>query len=516
MVYSPYYSVVLYGVGMFAAVLFAIWPFRNSSRDDAMEKADSDSVESFLLRNGKLLDANFAARRKLASYEDDGDLERLRRLLLSRFDEVDRLLGPAEQGEMSLLSRDGALQILREVAGDEVRLEIEARHRTEPSPRDKFVAEADAAELEMLRANTRAAPFLMWRQNRKGEVVWANQSYITAAARIFDPERMSTWPIPPIFKTSSLAPAAGGDRVRRVRTIEDGDGASSWFDCHVMGIDGDTLCTAFNADEVVRSEARRQEFTQTLTKTFSDLAIGLAIFDRSRRLVLFNPALTDLTSLPVDFLSNRPSLVSFLDRLRESRVMPEPRDYRSWRQSISDLEAASMEGTYSETWSLPDGQTYRVSGRPHPDGALALLIEDISAEMSLTRRFRAQLEQSQGVIDSLDEAVAVFSASGQLTFSNQAYKALWGDEAANESAMTVIEATRQWHDLTVPTPIWGDFRDFAFQDSERNEWSAEVSLRDGRQLACRFLPQKGGTSLAVFQVKSAATDEPEELRKVVG
>ena len=147
---------------------------------------------------------------------------------------------------------------------------------------------------------------------------------------------------------------------------------------------------------------------------------------------------------------------------------------------------------------------------------MALLFEDISAEMSLTRRFRAQLEQSQSIIDSLDEAVAVFSASGELTFSNAAYKALWDEPAdAADTRTSVIEASRRWHELTVPSPIWGDFRDFAFLGAERNEWTAEVTLRDGRGVTCRFVPQKAGTSLAIFQPHEAPAQATGELRRAV-
>ena len=247
-----------------------------------------------------------------------------------------------------------------------------------------------------------------------------------------------------------------------------------------------------------------------------DLAIGLAIFDSTRRLVLFNPALTDLTSLPGEFLTNRPSLTDFLDQLREKRVMPEPRDYHSWRKSIADLESASMKGTYSETWSLPDGQTYRISGQPHPDGTLALLMEDISAEMSLTRRFRAQIDQSQSVIDSLDDAIALFSSTGELLFSNTAYKLLW-DDPSEDSVLgtTVTEATRAWHKHSVPTPVWGDFRDFAFLGRERDEWTAQVGLRDGRQIHCRFVPQKSGASLVVFHIQRNTPHISEDLRQAV-
>ena len=69
----------------------------------------------------------------------------------------------------------------------------------------------------------------------------------------------------------------------------------------------------------------QRDFVQTLTKTFAQLSVGLAIFDADRRPVLFNPALGDLSLLPADFLIARPTLFSFLDRLRDNRMIPEPK-----------------------------------------------------------------------------------------------------------------------------------------------------------------------------------------------
>jgi hypothetical protein len=45
------------------------------------------------------------------------------------------------------------------------------------------------------------------------------------------------------------------------------------------------------------------------------------------------------------------------------------------------LEEEAASGLFEETWSLPGGQTYRVIGRPHPNGALAFMFEDISGLM---------------------------------------------------------------------------------------------------------------------------------------
>jgi PAS domain-containing protein len=402
-------------------------------------------------------------------------------------------------------SQDGQVQAVRQDAGGAIRVKVQFITEDTPGPGDIHTLRAIEAELETLRTNTSAAPFLLWRQNKAGEVVWVNQAYIEAAHRLMNVDT-GTWPLPVIFPSlQKLAPPVAGE-CRRIARPGPRNEPDAWYDCHINLVGEDILCTAIPADEAVSAENRRREFTQTLTKTFAELAIGLAIFDRSRRLVLFNPALLDLTNLATDFLTSRPSLVGFLDQLRENRVMPEPRDYRSWRASIVELEAAAADGTYSETWSLPDGQTYHVTGRPHPDGAVALLFEDISAEMSLTRHFRTELEQFQTVIDAIEDAVVMFSPAGDATITNAAYRTLWdiGDDEFLVGDIT--EATRRWHELATPTPVWGDFRDFAKSDDEREAWTETVALRDGRRLFCRFLPHKGGATMAIFRIEAAEAE----------
>jgi PAS domain-containing protein len=508
------------GVVMSLAGVFCLaWRSRirsNVTPDQTMDGHQDSPI--FVLRYGKIIETNFAGRRLLDRTCDIADDEtRLRRLLSDRFEKTDLLLAdPDQKSDHVASSRSGNLQIIREVAGDLVKLRMSSRQVDSPGPHDMHSMEAETDELNMLRTLTQAAPFHVWRQNSDGEVTWANKSYLSAVAEAFGSRLSATWPIPALFPDLGSLKNRPDGELRRVRAQCPNEDTASWYDCQVTQIGADTLFTAFRADEAMKSEARRQEFTQTLTKTFSDLTIGLAIFDRSRRLVLFNPALTNLTSLPIDFLTSRPSLPGFLDRLRENRVMPELRDYPSWRKAIAALESEAMSGTYAETWSLPGGQTYRVNGRPHPDGALAFLFEDISAEMSLTRRFRSQLEQSQSIFDALDDAVALFSATGEMTFSNAAYKELWGDLSEDSLlGSTVVEATRKWHQLSVPTPVWGDFRDFAFHNRERSDWSADVTMRDGRRLACRFIPQKGGSSLAIFSIQTTGQLQSKDLREAV-
>ncbi|AMY71710.1 PAS/PAC sensor domain-containing protein [Frigidibacter mobilis] len=359
-------------------------------------------------------------------------------------------------------------------------------------------------ELAGLRETADAMPVLAWRQDRRGEVVWANRAYLLQSGALTgDPDDPCLWPLPHLFDLGpEAAPLQSGGTplpARRMRLDLPGQDKPLWFDCHSFDSANGSISFALPADATVRAETALREFVQTLTKTFAHLPIGLAIFDRQRQLALFNPALIDLTTLGPDFLSGRPTLFSFLDRLREARMIPEPKDYRSWRQQMAKLEKAASTSQYHDTWTLPSGQTYQVTGRPHPDGAVALLIEDISAEVSLTRRFRSDLEMGQAVVDSLPEAIAVFSPAGMLVMSNVAYAQMWGtDPSTALGEVGATESMRLWQAGSLPNPIWADARDFISSIGPRVDWTGDAVLLTGQHIACRFQAIAGGATLAGF------------------
>ena len=85
---------------------------------------------------------------------------------------------------------------------------------------------------------------------------------------------------------------------------------------------------------MIRAEDTLRSFIQTLTKSFAVLPTGLAIFDREGQLALFNPALIDMTGLDAAFLSRRPRMTDFFDALRDLQKLPEPRDYKAWRDDL--------------------------------------------------------------------------------------------------------------------------------------------------------------------------------------
>lgn len=466
---------------------------------------------TFLFDGETLLDATPAARALLAESPVPGTpWLRLLARLGPRFADLEKtVLALARDGQITLQAKGShdqpdQMTLLAEMVGGVTRITLSGGdgQASEEAP-SALLHRAQADELGELRQVIAQSPNLIWREREDGEVVWANAAYLMQVAERLVPGQEISWPLPRLFDRVASAQGANGQRQR----LDKDGSAVRWFDIISVAQGPNRLVFALSADGAVQAETALRDFMQTLTKTFAHLPIGLAVFDKNRKLQLFNPALSDLTSLQPEFLTGRPSLVSFLDAMRERSMIPEPKDYRSWRRQMVELEAASSSGVHEETWSLPSGQTYRVIGRPHPNGAVALMFEDISTEILRTRRYRADLELSQAVIDKLDEGIAVFSGSGSLVMTNAGYAALWQhNPSAGLSDITAATLVGHWRALSAPTPLWSAAEDFLAQIGDRDPWDGEVRLIDGRLVACRFSALVGGATMVAF--RHVVADEP--------
>jgi len=505
-------------LGLIALVLalaglatLAVWQARQRSRMvSPFFPRPRETV--FLFDGERLVDATPSARALLP----EGEVTRAWARLLSRLQPMfpglaTALDGLPRTGQVTLASGPGIVPpvLLRgeHLTGLTRLTMIDSAAEQRQAAGQPFADSAAIAalhnELTAQRAVLSRAPVLMWRETAEQEVIWANHAYLIRASELLTPGVDLSWPLPRLFDPAKAGPG------RSSRTKLQMPGGPEWFDLVRVPEGEDVLCYALAANTAVQAETALRDFMQTLTKTFADLPIGLAIFDRSRVLQLFNPALADLTTLPPDFLISRPTLNAVLDAMRARAMIPEPKDYRSWRKQLTKLEEEAAMGLFEETWSLPGGQTYRVIGRPHPNGALAFMFEDISSEMMRTRLYRADLELGQSVIDAVDEGVAVFSLGGQLVMSNLAHAQLWNhDPAILLSDAGIGTLCAWWREHSAPTLLWDDAVDFVGMLGDRSAWEGEVRLLDGRLLACRFRPLAGGATLITFRDRSLDAARP--------
>ncbi|MEM6728327.1 MAG: PAS-domain containing protein [Pseudomonadota bacterium] len=485
-------------ISIAALVLWArLSPDPDQARHALVTRESGQTV--FLFEGFDLVDTTPPAQKVMDGMARAGtDLDRLLQGLSGRFADLPTAAElTAAPFERTFLPRD---------ASDPLRLHFDSWDgylRARLSGTDDDGAHTDhgekdgTGELAILRAMSDEAPFLMWQTDKDGRIQWANEAYL---AELAGPAGASStvaseWPPAPLFTNHApgkdpIRLPAKNSNTRRfdIQSLERGD---RWF--HF----------AASAEAAEKAEAAQKDFVQTLTKTFAHLSIGLVIFDHKRELALFNPALVDLMPIPVAFLSQRPTLYRFLDKLREERLIAEPRNYKAWRKHILELETRAAEGSYCETWALPGGTTFRVTGRPHPDGAIAFLFEDISAEVSLTRRFHAEIELGHAALDAMEEAVAILSPAGVVTLTNGAYRALWGpgpDEGLLPTRLS--DVTKTWSAGTVADPgLWDTL--IAHADRQGSApWRGDALLKDGRHLHARAQRLQGGALLVGFKTSA--------------
>ena len=110
-------------------------------------------------------------------------------------------------------------------------------------------------------------------------------------------------------------------------------------------------------------------------------------------------------------------MTSFLDTLRNKGFLPEPKDCGDWRDRLARLESAAEKGSY------------RVTGKPHPDGAIAFLLEDISAETARAREARVELYLLENALNTVTAPLVVFDGLGAYVRSSSAFQSIWPEIA---------------------------------------------------------------------------------------
>ncbi len=376
---------------------------------------------------------------------------------------------------------------------------IRVRIRKATTPEEIAPSSDEAAVLREGLANT---PDPIWITDVSGAPFWTNIAHDTLLDSTSKSEG-ATRRATTLF-AGMLDGKADGTPIRVSMGVGSED-ERRWFDVTRTRLEDLFIFYASDVTAVVKAEMAQRNFVQTLAKTFAQLSIGLAIFDRNRQLILFNPALLDLTGLPVDFLSARPQMLTVFDRLRDLRIMPEPKNYASWRDQMEALAREAAQTGYAETWMLPSGSTYRVTGRPHPDGAVAFLIEDVSSEVSLTRQFRSDVRIGSSVIDEIEDGLVVFDTTGVVTICNRAYRAMWkSDPEAAFADFTLTDAIRFWRDACDPSPAFDALRTQIEAIEGRGEWVIHISGRPSKELlTCRVDPLPDGATMVRFRASSS-------------
>ena len=448
---------------------------------------------TFLFRNGLLIDHDCNLPNVKSGIDDWSDL---RNWLGRRFSDLPEFLpdDASSTNTFSAVNEEDTASVTIATQEGVARIILEDPVESQPAARHQAIA-LQIASSECNSA-LHSAPCAIWKIDRKGSIIWKNDAC----------EKMLGDEIDRVMNHIDTPKEPDQSKNSRVAIPRSDKLTQTWLDVHVRTAENSDVFYAIDITNAVNAEAAQREFVQTLTKTFANLTTGLAIFDRNQQLALFNPALVDLTVLPAEFLSGRPTLMSFFDNLRDRQVMPEPKNYADWRAQINEMIQTASDGLYQETWALPSGVTYRVTGRPHPDGAVAFLFEDITAEISLTRRFRAQNDLRQAVMDKLDHAVAVIASNNVVIFCNAAWTELFGVDPDTSFAELGIRDLVAICRQKYPHPdFWQTVESQTTCKTLSHPIEETIETDAHGPLHCRLVPVSGGATLICQQLEHSVS-----------
>ena len=348
-------------------------------------------------------------------------------------------------------------------------------------------------------------PALLWIEHN-GKIDWSNAAYQKLEKRLKKPIHITDFNLSEPFPND-------GRQCRSTLSCKDSEIILN-FDIsqHLFG--NKHLYVAISAKAAVKAEQDRIRFVQTLSETFAHLPIGMAVFDKERDLSLFNPALSELLDVSTIWLTQKPSLRDFLDRLHDKGALPEPRNFRSWRDQIVDMEKSAESGTYFDDWHMPNDKVFRVTGRPHPKGAVAFIFEDISRPVATEREYRLEIERLYAAVDALGTGIIIFDATGSVSFANHAFDSIWKTEFSKSlmppTAMDILEA---WHKKCKPSPVLSEIKDFILSIGERAPWTDKIILLSGVPLEVRATPMSAGHTMIEFLYIELENKHPEILEQ---
>jgi signal transduction histidine kinase len=365
-----------------------------------------------------------------------------------------------------------------------------------------------------------AIPIPVWLRDASRTLRWGNRAFVAALGRKeLDTVLAEQASLDRTERDLAASARAEGQASEAKRFVVVGGQRRALAFTHVPIANGDIVGTAVDVTDVANAEARLQQHIDAHADTLDKLATAVAIFDRERKLSFYNGAYARLWNLPESWLDAHPADEEILDRLRESRKLPEQRDYQGWKRRRLALFEEPANYIPDDLWYLPGGKALRVVAQPHPFGGLTILYEDVTEKLALESSYNTLIKVQSATLDTLSEAVAVFGPDARLKLHNAAFARLWqlesGDLAGEPHVQKLAQAcVARFGD----EPMWQKLAVSIASGAERSRNWGQIERSDGKVLSLAFAPLPDGATLITFtdvtdrfRIESALRDRAEAL-----
>ena len=177
-------------------------------------------------------------------------------------------------------------------------------------------------------------------------------------------------------------------------------------------------------DEIKRDY---QVHLDTHLEILSSLDTAFCIINNKHEFTFGNTAFLKLWNLSSNFLDNAPHYNSFLDHIREQKILPEVSDFKQYKEEENKTFDALTEQK-EDLLYIPDGRTFRRLRVPHADGTI-IAYEDISDRLTAARRLNDVLSVQKGILNNVSDSILIVSPNLRLNTYNVPYLRLWNIKA---------------------------------------------------------------------------------------
>ena len=369
-------------------------------------------------------------------------------------------------------------------------------------------------QVQRLSAILDQAPFPIWLNDKKGDLAWINQAYLTAveATKI---EHVLQQSIKLVDETKIItaksAEKQDRGRVGKVDVIISGNRRTM----DIFKISTETEDANFAVDMTSLDNAQREldQHIKAHASTLDKLATAIAIFGPDQHLRFYNAAYAKLWALDPDWLDTHPGDSEILDKLRSERRLPEQANYRAWKTEI--LSAYKKLEAKEDWWHLPDGQSLRMIAEQHPFGGVTYLYENVTEQISLESRYNALIDIQSDTLSNLEEGVALFGTDGKLQLYNVAFSKFWNlPQEFLRTQPHIDDVVKKCQALFADSGVWDDLKYCVTSINEkRKPLQDRITRSDHKVFDCAAIPLPGGNTLVTYLDVSDSAGIERALRE---
>ncbi len=152
---------------------------------------------------------------------------------------------------------------------------------------------------------------------------------------------------------------------------------------------------------------------------------AIGIYNEDYTLGFYNSSFAELWGLEEGWLNTKPKLGEIMEKLRETRRLPEQADFKSYKKSWRDM-FTSLIDPHEDMLYLPDGAAFRMLVVPRKSGGLMMTFEDVTSRLELESSYNTLIAVQKETLDNLEEAVVVYGGDGRLKLWNPSFARMWG------------------------------------------------------------------------------------------